>query len=191
MKRKAANRRGQIVGNKIVLIIIALVVLAAVLMFIFKAQISEKIQNLPGYGPQEDKEIDYSKLTPEQKAALDYVVVGSLVYTPRLVARNYAEIHISGKDVNNDKFYWYYGSGNIELNDDYGNERVGSVGNCKVSEGRTEGVCAIFIESKWIDDLSLRAKHPLIPSIEGLKKINGAKIVNTRIRKDKTSTTTK
>lgn len=67
--------------NKIVMIIIAIIVLLAVLMFLFKARITELIRGLPGPGEEEVREIEISEeeLIAEGVLGKINIQVGNLV----------------------------------------------------------------------------------------------------------------
>lgn len=62
MNKKADEK---LVMNKLIVIILCILVLLAILMFIFKVNILEWIRNLPDYTYEGDKEIDYTKLSPD------------------------------------------------------------------------------------------------------------------------------
>lgn len=64
MKNKKADEK--LAVNKLIIIILAILVLLAILMFIFKVPILEWLRNLPDYTYGEDKEINYTKLSPDK-----------------------------------------------------------------------------------------------------------------------------
>ena len=183
------NKKGEgLATNKLIIIIICMVVLAAVLIFMFKGSINNWIQNLPGYGSQEDKELN---VTEDRPGVSSYETVGKVFFNePRSTfnvwtrwiynwavrgPEDYARVYIKNEKTD---ILWYYDSGDNPKNgplelDEKGNEGVGSVNN---------GVISILI-SQW-DDASERAGYN-IPSIEKLVLIDGAKIVGNEIRKDK------
>ncbi len=63
-------RRADLTINKLVLIIIAILILAALLIFIFKVDILEWLRGLPDYAYEGDKEVDYTSLSPDKLALL-------------------------------------------------------------------------------------------------------------------------
>lgn len=71
------KKRGTIAINKIVVVILVVLVIAAVLMFLFKADILNYLRSLPGYSvPEEDREIDVANLTDEEMRSLCPVIIG-------------------------------------------------------------------------------------------------------------------
>lgn len=72
MAKKAAS---ELTFDKIIILILVLLVILAVLMFLFKADIIEKIKNMPGYGPNPDETINLSE---DQLKMLNYTAVGSI-----------------------------------------------------------------------------------------------------------------
>jgi hypothetical protein len=74
------NKKGEgLATNKLIIIIICVIVLAAVLIFMFRGSINNWIQNLPGYGSQEDKEINVTEDRPGV-SRLCKIRVAELVY---------------------------------------------------------------------------------------------------------------
>lgn len=74
MNKKADN----LTINKLIIIILAILVLLALLMFIFKVDILEWLRNLPDYTYEGDKEIDYTKLSPDKLALLNCVKIAEI-----------------------------------------------------------------------------------------------------------------
>ena len=187
MLRKISKKGESLSTNKIITIVLVLVVLAAVLLYVFRVKVNEWVQNLPGYGSQEDEELDYSQLPPEEQAKYNCEKVGHIVDEPRSTwakvgtlfnlfggASDYVRVYIKNEKTGTDEktdILWYYDSdknpanGPLELDEAGigGNEAVGSVNN---------RVFFILI-SNW-DESAERGGHN-IPSIESLELINGAK----------------
>ena len=57
----AKTKRGQMATNKVIIVIIAVIVLMAVLVFVFKSNLNQWVNNLPGYTPPEDKVVDLTQ----------------------------------------------------------------------------------------------------------------------------------
>lgn len=183
MARRLNKKGAELATNKVIIIIIALIVLAAVLLFLFRSRISEWAQSLPGYGAAEDKEIDVSKLPADAATIANCDFVGKVVDEPRSVwakilsvgiVDDYARIYIENGKTN---LLWYYGSGVIQL-DEKGNEDIGTVSGAEKK---------IFIYQIWYD-VSERSGHSGLPPVEDLRLIDGARILNdNRICKPKTA----
>ena len=73
------KKRGSVAVNKLVIVILVILVIAAVLIFLFKADILNYLRNLPGYSvPEEDEGIDLGQLDPEVARSLCPVRVGGI-----------------------------------------------------------------------------------------------------------------
>lgn len=79
--RGIINRRAMIAFDEFLIVILVVLVIAAVLMFLFKVDILTYVRNLPGYGVPEDEEVDLSNLTKDQFSALCPVRVAKVVFS--------------------------------------------------------------------------------------------------------------
>ncbi len=79
IKQKIVFDKKGIANKTLITIIIAVFVIAVVAMFLFKVDINSYLRNLPGYSvPENDTEIDVSKLSDEEIKDLCPVMIGKI-----------------------------------------------------------------------------------------------------------------
>lgn len=161
------NKAEQEAVRNIIIAVVALLVLALILFFIFKAQILERIRDSPGYSySDKDKLIDAKNIDNLKSSLSCNVQVGNIKsispernFIVDWVSYSAFRIDIGGESTE----LLVYNSGSIQL-DEWINEEVGYVGE--------NGVIEIY--DKWINDDILRSYHETIPSVGKLRVINGA-----------------
>lgn len=127
MLRKISKKGESLSTNKIITIVLVLVVLAAVLLYVFRVKVNEWVQNLPGYGSQEDKELDYTQLSPEEQARLNIDCFGNIKDCGKtwFFESDCAEILINHASTG---LYWYYERGEGPISKSFGSTNIGYAG---------------------------------------------------------------
>jgi len=76
---KRINKKGQLTQNKVITTIIVILVIASVLIFVFKADILKYLRNISGYeSTQQDEELDLSELGDEEAKTLCPFRIGGI-----------------------------------------------------------------------------------------------------------------
>ncbi|MEI6731171.1 MAG: hypothetical protein WCK90_00670 [archaeon] len=101
------NKRGQnLAENKLMVLILVVLVLVLVIMAIFRFDLINRFKNLPGYSySQEDKLIDYTKLTDAQVLDLFGKPVGQFKIDGTFGSREYYIFLFENGNLVRTKFY--------------------------------------------------------------------------------------
>ena len=152
-------RKGLLSFETIIAIVIILIVLASVLLFVFRTNINSYLRQLPEFIAP-DKEINVTK-DVVTSSRLCEKIVGSVIDATSTLGYTKATLSLNGRLLPN--FYWYIKYNTLQL-DEWFNKDVGTVSSD----------FTIHIDSVWITNQQQRSEHPLIPSVDDLKLLDGA-----------------
>jgi len=146
-----------LVPDKVVIIVLVILVIFAVLMFIFNVDILEYLRNLPDYVYGEDREIKISEISEAQVETLCPVGVGYIESVKKWGGfRSVDFIFLNNEQTN---LIWL--EDKIEL-DEWENEDVAVVEDGKIS-----------VIKEWFSAEKYK-KHKKMPSLLDLKSLDGA-----------------
>ena len=175
MGKKAAT---ELTFNKIIVLILVILVILGVLMFLFRADILEKIKTLPGYESNPDETINLSE---DQMKLLNYTPIGSIassVKSYKYFSKQYIEIYKLDKDFNKidsieTRLILESSSGTSQANGDIVIARSwdSSIVIGKMEDNR------IIITVRQADYLNYKKQYDALPDYADLLKLNNAKYI--------------
>lgn len=161
--KTASNSRGQGVGtNWFVIVLVSLIVLGVVLMFIYRADILNRLRQTPGYDfNQKEKVVD---ITKDAAAAARFcpIKVGNLMTPGSWTVYSKSQIFIGGQQTS---LWIYTGDSDIELPRVFANPVIGTID--------TQGVIHM--------DSSKFGKYDDLPSTDKLTLLDGAYLYGNNI----------
>lgn len=171
------TKRGQILSDKLLIVIVSVLVLLVVLAFVFKSNITQMVNNLPSYVPPEDKTVDLTKVPTDaigisQRCPVtvgqinwDYVFPRSITLDPK-VKEGYVLGGLTNYVRGGSKLEWNSGKSRVEL-DEVWDENVAYMYG-------VDARLVVFDKDIIANADAYRAKHPNLPPTESLILLNYA-----------------
>jgi hypothetical protein len=169
MLRKINKKGAELATNKIIVIVLCLIVLAAVLLYVFRARVNEWIQNLPAYGSQEDKEITVTGEGQVGTSTCEFVgrVIDKGADFP-IIGAKYAIIYIRKGTVDiKTELLWYYNRADGPI-------LLGGLSGDYIGHAGLESTATRVISIESSAYASALVARMGLASIDDLKKLDGA-----------------
>ena len=181
------NKKAQSDSRQIVIwAIVCIIILLIVGVFIFRANITNWLRNLPDYTTPEGKDIE---INSTDNSTVSKICPGSDIgsFTAKSYNKWYYFPILFGASVGDSAYISVGPSGNRRLTKLWWIQTGEEAGQIQLDEnvvfkdpvvGLVDSQMRISIYNQWMTDDVLRSKHPTIPSKEDLKLLNGAVIVS-------------